>query len=163
MESNRPDRIKRKNPSDTGGSSANKFKRGSQFIPKGEWLRALTLKQWRLAEPVKDPTRNISHAGESLDKILEELGATGGLEEKQLQEAWLKVAGDFIAKNAKPESLKKGTLVLRVVQPTLKFQLEQMKGKLLQNFRRELGEGVVKVIILRIWWKLSGYLIGRAR
>jgi len=153
MESNRPDRNKRRRPSDenrSGGSGVNKFKRGSQFIPKGEWLRALTLKQWRLAEPVKDPTRNISNAGESLDKILEELGATGGLEEKQLQDAWLKVAGDFIAKNAKPESLKKGTLVLRVVQPTLKFQLEQMKAQLLQNFRRELGDGVVKVIILRI-------------
>ncbi len=48
------------------------------------------------------------------------------------------------------QSGQKGVLVLRVVQPTLKFQLEQMKGKLLQNFRRELGEGVVKVIILRI-------------
>ncbi len=152
MESNRPDRNKRfrSSPDKTGGSGVNKFKRGSQFIPKGDWLRALTLKQWRLAEPVKDPIRNISHAAESLDKILEELGATGGLEEKQLQDAWLKVAGDFIAKNAKPESLKKGVLVLRVVQPTLKFQLEQMKGKLLQNFRRELGEGVVKVITLRI-------------
>jgi len=152
MESNRPDRNRRfrSSPDKTGGSGASKFNRGSQHVPKREWLRALTLKQWRLAEPVKDPVRNISHASESLDKILEELGATGGLEEKQLQEAWLKVAGDFIAKNAKPESLKKGVLVLRVVQPTLKFQLEQMKGKLLQNFRRELGEGVVKVIVLRI-------------
>jgi len=137
----------RKSPPKTGGSKGNSFKKGSH---SRDWLRALTLRQWRHADPVKDPVRNISHASESLDKILEEVGATGGLEEKQLQDAWLQVAGEFIAKNAKPESLKKGVLVLRVVQPTLKFQLEQMKGKLLQNFRRELGEGVVKVIVLRI-------------
>ncbi len=155
MESNRPDRNK---PSRRKTSSANtrtgKSQQGSNPFNKSshsrEWLRALTLRQWRLAEPVKDPVRNISHARDALEGILKELGALGGLEEKQLIDAWQKVAGDFIAKNAKPESLKKGVLVLRVVQPTLKFQLEQMKGKLLQNFRRELGEGVVKIITLRI-------------
>jgi len=99
---------------------------------------------------VKDPVRNIHHAGEFLDKLLEEVGATGALEEKQLEEAWLKVAGDFISKNSKPESLKKGVLVLRVVQPALRFQLEQMKGKLLQNFKRELGDGVIKTIVLKV-------------
>lgn len=149
MESNRPNRYPNSNrrSSQNDGSKAYPFKRSSH---SREWLRALTLRQWRHGDPVKDPMRNIAHASESLDKILEEVGAAGGLEEKQLIDAWQRVAGDFIAKNAKPESLKKGVLVLRVVQPTLKFQLEQMKGKLLQNFRRELGDGVVKVITLRI-------------
>ena len=124
-----------------------KFKQGSR---SGDWMRALTLKQWRLAEPVKNPQRNIHSASEFLDQLLAEVGAAGGLEEKQLDDAWLKVAGDFIAKNAKPESLKMGVLVLRVVQPTLRFQLEQMKGKLLRNFAEELGKGVVKTIILRV-------------
>lgn len=123
------------------------FNKGSRSV---QWMRALTLRQWRHGDPVADPKRNIHHAGEHLDALLKELGASGDLEAAQLNEAWAKVAGEFIAKNAKPESLKKGVLVLRVVQPTLKFQLEQMKGKLLQNFKRELGEGVVRVIVLRI-------------
>ncbi len=113
-------------------------------------MRALALKQWRHGDPVKDPLRNIHHAGEFIDKLLEEVGASGSLEEKQLNDAWFKVAGAFIAKNSKPESLKKGVLVLRVVQPALRFQLEQMKGKLLQNFKRELGEGVIKTIVLKV-------------
>jgi len=115
-----------------------------------EWLRAMALRQWRHGDPVKDPVRNIHHAGDFLDKLLEEVGASGSIEEKQLHDAWAKVAGDFIAKNSKPESLKKGVLVLRVVQPALRFQLEQMKGKLLQNFKRELGEGVIKTIVLKV-------------
>jgi len=115
-----------------------------------EWMRAMALRQWRHGDPVKDPVRNIHHAGDFLDKLLEEVGASGSIEEKQLHDAWLNVAGDFIAKNSKPESLKKGVLVLRVVQPALRFQLEQMKGKLLQNFKRELGEGVIKTIVLKV-------------
>lgn len=115
-----------------------------------EWMRALSLRQWRHGDPVKDPTRNISHASEFIDKLLEEVGASGALEERQLHDAWEKVAGEFISKNSKPESLKKGVLVLRVVQPALRFQLEQMKGKLLSNFNRELGEGVIKTIVFKV-------------
>lgn len=115
-----------------------------------EWLRALALRQWRHGDPVKDPKRNINHAGRFLAGLLEEVGASGALEEKQLLDAWAKVAGDFISKNSKPESLKSGVLVLRVVQPALRFQLEQMKGKLLQNFKAELGAGVIKRIILKV-------------
>ncbi len=115
-----------------------------------DWMRALVLRQWRHGEPVKNPTRNIQHAGEFLDKLLEEVGASGSIEEKHLHDAWEKVAGDFIAKNSKPESLKKGVLVLRVIQPALRFQLEQMKGKLLQNFKHELGEGIIKTIVLKV-------------
>lgn len=127
--------------------SKNQSDQGSRSI---EWMRALTLRQWRHGDPVKDPARNINHAGKFLDQLLEEVGASGSLEEKQLHDAWAKVAGDFISQNSKPESLKKGVLVLRVVQPALRFQLEQMKGKLLQNFKAELGEGVIKKIILKV-------------
>jgi predicted nucleic acid-binding Zn ribbon protein len=127
--------------------SGSKSDSGSHSL---EWLRAMALRQWRHGDPVKDPVRNIHHAGKFLDKLLEEVGASGSIEEKQLHDAWAKVAGDFIAKNSKPESLKKGVLVLRVVQPALRFQLEQMKGKLLQNFKRELGEGVIKTIVLKV-------------
>jgi predicted nucleic acid-binding Zn ribbon protein len=132
-----------------------KSKLGSGSRPESgsnslEWMRAMALRQWRHGDPVKDPVRNIHHAGEFIDKLLEEVGASGSIEEKQLHDAWEKVAGDFIAKNSKPESLKQGVLVLRVVQPALRFQLEQMKGKLLKNFKRELGEGVVKTIVLKV-------------
>ena len=124
--------------------------RSEKSLSPVEWMRALTLRQWRHGDPVKDPVRNIHHAGDFIDKLLEEIGASGELEQKQLLDAWVNVSGDFIAKNSKPESLKNGVLVIRVVQPALRFQLEQMKGKLLENLKRELGDGFVKTIILRV-------------
>lgn len=115
-----------------------------------EWMRALTLRQWRHGDPVKNPVRNIHHAGDFIDKLLEEIGVSGEIEQKQLEDAWASVAGDFIAKNSKPESLKNGVLVVRVVQPALRFQLEQMKGKLLNNLKRELVDIPVKTIVLKV-------------
>lgn len=124
--------------------------RSEKSLSSLEWMRALTLKQWRHGDPVKDPVRNIHHAGDFIDKLLEEIGIRGEVEEKQLLDAWVSVAGDFIAKNSKPESLKNGVLVIRVVQPALRFQLEQMKGKLLNNLKRELSEVPVKTIVLKV-------------
>lgn len=111
-----------------------------------EWLRALTLRQLRHADPVKNPERNIHKASEHIDALLEQMGVRGGMEEEQLKAAWVKVAGDFVAKNTKPDSLKKGVLVLTVIQPSMRFHLEQMKGQLMKNLKAELGDGVVKQI-----------------
>ncbi len=136
--------------SDADSGSSFRTERKEKGLSSMEWARAMTLRQWRLADPVRDPVRNIHHAGDFIDRLLEEIGIRGEVEEKQLLETWARVAGDFIAKNSKPESLKDGVLVVRVVQPALRFQLEQMKGKLLINLKRELDEGTVKSIVLKV-------------
>ncbi|MFC5051902.1 DUF721 domain-containing protein [Rubritalea spongiae] len=115
-----------------------------------KWMRELTLRQWRYGDPVPDPNRNIHDASEHLEGLLKDLGIQGGMDEERLRKAWSKVAGDFVAKHAEPESLKKGVLVLVVVQPSMRFHLEQMKGKLLKNLRDELGEGVVKQVRFKV-------------
>lgn len=118
-------------------------KKGSHSLA---WMRALTLYQWRRAEEVTKPMRNISHAGEHIDSILRDLGASGVLEEAQLNEAWRSIAGDFIYQNTQVQSIRNGNLTLRVVQPALKFQLEQMKTQLLNKITSNLGEELVKSI-----------------
>ncbi|MEO1856602.1 MAG: DUF721 domain-containing protein [Rubritalea sp.] len=111
-----------------------------------KWMRELTLRQWRHGDPVTDLNRNIHQASEHLDKLLSKMGVSGGMDEQKLRSAWVKVAGDFVAKHAEPKSLNKGVLVLTVIQPSMRFHLEQMKGKLLKNFSDELGEGIVRQV-----------------
>ena len=115
-----------------------------------KWMRELTLRQWRHGDPVLDPNRNVHQASEHLDKLLSKMGVSGGMDEQKLRNAWVKVAGDFVAKHAEPESLKKGILVLTVIQPSMRFHLEQMKGQLLKNLRDELGEGMVKQVRFKV-------------
>ncbi|WP_018969641.1 DUF721 domain-containing protein [Rubritalea marina] len=115
-----------------------------------KWLREMTLRQWRHGDPVLDPNRNVHIASEHVDSILKKVGVHGGLDEQRLRQAWQTVAGDFVAKHAEPESFRNGVLVLKVVQPSMRFHLEQLKGKMLNNFHRELGKGVVKQIRFKI-------------
>lgn len=115
-----------------------------------KWMRALILRQWRHGDPVPDPNRNIHQAAEYLDGLLSEMGISGGMDEQKLRNAWVKVAGEFVAKHAEPESFKRGILVLTVVQPSMRFHLEQMKGKLLKNLHDELGEGIVKQVRFKV-------------
>lgn len=119
-------------------------------LQKMQWAaREQNLREWR-GNRVLDPNRNIHEASEHLDKLLAKMGVKGGLDEQRLRQAWVKVAGEFVAKHAEPESLKNGVLVLTVIQPSMRFHLEQMKGQLLKNFRAELGEGVVKQVRFKV-------------
>lgn len=108
--------------------------------------RYASLGPWRRI----DPMRNIHNASEHIEALLEKIGLQGEIEEQKLRQAWIKVAGEFIAQHAQPESLKRGVLTVTLLQKTVHFHLEQMKGKLLKNLREELGEDVVKSVRFKV-------------
>lgn len=113
-------------------------------------VRNRLLTQWRGGVDPPSPTRNIHQPGEYLSSLLQSVGLSEGIDEGRLKESWGRVAGEFVAKHTVPESIRGGVLVLRVLQPTMKFHLQQMSGKLLENMRSELGAGVVKQIRFKI-------------
>lgn len=82
--------------------------------------------------------------------MLKIVGLSDGVDEERLKTAWSTVAGEFVSKHTVPESIRAGVLVLRVVQPAMKFHLQQMSNKLLENLHRELGKDAVKKIVFKI-------------
>ena len=113
-------------------------------------VRQQLLTEWRGGVDPPSPTRNIHQPGEYLADLLKSVGLSEGIDEGRLKESWSVVAGEFVSKHTVPESIRGGVLVLRVLQPAMKFHLQQMSGKLLANMRRELGDGVVKQIVFKI-------------
>lgn len=109
-------------------------------------LRRAILAEWRGGEEPKHPDAGVHRPDEFLAAILNQVGAAEGIDEERLRELWREIAGDLVARHASPESLKNGCLTLKVLQPAMRFQLEQMKGRLLTNLRASLGEGKVKSI-----------------
>jgi len=109
-------------------------------------VRNQLLTEWRGGIDPPSPTRNIHQPGEFLSELLKGVGLSEGINADKLKESWSVVAGDFVSKHTVPESIRGGVLVLRVLQPAMKFHLQQMSGKLLENMRQELGDGVVKQI-----------------
>ncbi|NWK54325.1 DUF721 domain-containing protein [Verrucomicrobiaceae bacterium N1E253] len=129
------------------GSRGKGRKRASSHIRR---VRHSLLTQWRGGVDPPAPDRNIHRADEFLSDLLKSVGLSEGIDESRLKESWSKVAGEFVAKHTVPESIRNGVLVLLVLQPTMKFHLQQMSAQLLENMRQELGSGVVKRIIFKI-------------
>lgn len=111
-----------------------------------EFMRRKVLREWWGGDEPLDTNRRVSLAGKFVERILREAGATGGMEEQRLRESWTAVAGEFIARHTEPISFRAGHLRLRVLQPAMRFHLEQMKAPLLARLRQELGEKNVRGI-----------------
>ncbi len=112
--------------------------------------RARILIEWLGGLNPPDPARNIHQPSEFVDGLLKSIGVSDGVDEAHLKEVWASVAGQFVAQHTVPESIREGVLVLRVLQPTMKFHLQQMNGKLLENLHCELGKDTVKKVVFKI-------------
>jgi predicted nucleic acid-binding Zn ribbon protein len=111
-----------------------------------EAIRRAVLREWRGGDDPAHPDERLHVAGEFLAAILRQAGATEGIDEERLRGMWKEVAGDFIARHATPVSLKNGCLTLHVLQPAMRFHLEQSRAELLRKVQQAAGSGVVKSI-----------------
>lgn len=125
-------------------------KRGNAASEQQRKARARILIEWLGGLNPPNPSRNIHQPREFVDGLLKSIGISDGVDEARLREVWANVAGQFVAQHTVPESIRGGVLVLRVLQPAMKFHLQQMNGKLLENLHRELGADTVKKVVFKI-------------
>ena len=123
---------------------------GEKTRPGVREMRADVVRQWVGAGRPLDLEKNVTKASAHLEEVLEVLGVSGGLEEERVKEAWASLAGELIAKQTEPVSLRKGCLTLKVLQPAMRYHLEQLKPGLLRRLQSELGEGNVTSLRLTI-------------
>lgn len=109
-------------------------------------IRSRILSEWRGGDEALDLHARVHRAGAFIDAILKSAGLVEGIQEQELKAAWREIAGEFIARNTEPASVKNGVLVLRVTQPTMRFQLEQMKPMLLTRIREQQETARIKSI-----------------
>ena len=113
-------------------------------------MRSRVKWEFRGAGQPLDLERHVSKAGDWVESILEAIGVKGGLEEERVKETWRSLVGEVVASQTEPVSLRKGCLTLQVLQPSMRYHLEQLKGELLRKLQRELGEEQVKSVRLVI-------------
>lgn len=109
-------------------------------------IREEILREWRGTEEPANLNAGIHLAENFVAAILRSAGMEDGLNEDEVRTMWKDLAGDFISRHTEPLSVKGGHLILRVTQPALRFQLEQMKPMLLGRIRDQLGAGRIKSI-----------------
>ncbi|HST31664.1 MAG TPA: DUF721 domain-containing protein [Chthoniobacterales bacterium] len=114
-------------------------------------LRARIVAEWRGL-----PEKSVAHhrwaaPAEILPQLMGRLGLKERLHETEVAEAWSKIVGEFIAAHSAPVALREGVLYVRVLQPALHYELEQIsKMDILRKLKQRFGGKVVRDVRFRI-------------
>lgn len=115
-----------------------------------ETIRKRVLADWRgMPDETEKPERCVS-AAEALRKLLPRLGLTERLNEQEVQNAWREIVGGFLAEHSIPVSMREGVLVIQVLQPSVRYELDRTwKSEILRKLKARFGPKTVKEIRFR--------------
>lgn len=114
-------------------------------------LRASVITEWRgLPDKMPRPDR-WQTAADVLPKLMQRLGLKERLHETEVLAAWSAMVGDFIAAHSCPTNLRDGVLYVRVLQPALHYELDQIsKPIILRKLKQRFGSRTIREIKFRI-------------
>lgn len=111
-------------------------------------IRADMLAEWRgYREPRKAADQTLPLAT-LLGVVLTSLGLPNRLKEDDVLAAWSEIAGPVLAPHSQPDKLRNGTLHVRVLQPTIRFELQRQRASIAAKLREKFGESMVKDVRL---------------
>jgi Dna[CI] antecedent, DciA len=71
--------------------------------------------------------------------------------ETEVIEAWSKIVGEFIAAHSAPMALREGVLYVRVLQPALHYELEQIsKTEILRKLKQRFVGKTIRDVRFRL-------------
>ena len=111
-----------------------------------QFLRKRVLQEWRGLPAEAPPDRNAS-ISEVLTKVIKKLGLNARIKEDEIIGAWRELVGDFLANHSEPLQLAHHILYVRVLQPTIRYELDRVwKPKVLQKLQERFGAKVIRDI-----------------
>ena len=114
-------------------------------------LRALAIAEWRGLPANRVRPDRWQVPGELLLGLMQQFGLSERLHENEVIDAWKVIVGDFIAAHSQPMSLRGGVLFVRVLQPALHYQFEQIsKAEILRKLKQRFGAKVIRDIRFRL-------------
>jgi predicted nucleic acid-binding Zn ribbon protein len=115
-------------------------------------LRALVLSEWRgLPATPRPSAESVRPIAGTLKTVLAALGLSERIKEEEVLHAWREIVGDFIAAQSSPFRLKDGVLIVRVLQPTVHYELDRIwKPQILARLRQRFGNSAVREIKFRV-------------
>ena len=114
-------------------------------------VRANVIAEWRGLPEKRILQNRWAEPADVLPKLMQRLGLKERLHETEVLEAWSKIVGDFIAAHSAPVALREGVLYVRVLQPALHYELEQVsKIDILRKLKQRFGGKVIRDIRFRV-------------
>ena len=109
-----------------------------------QWARHALISAWRGApEPslVNVPTRQ---AGDLIAGILKQAGLAERAQLEEVLEVWREIVGEYLFGQTQPDSVVRGVLMVRLMQPAVHHALMMEKPRILARLREKLGHVGIK-------------------
>ena len=114
-------------------------------------LRAVVIQEWRGLSEKKVRPDQWETPGVLLPKLMQKLGLKDRLRENEVIDAWSSIVGEFIAAHSTPVALREGVLYVRVLQPSLHYELERVaKTEILRKLKQRFGAKIIRDIRFRL-------------
>lgn len=120
-------------------------------MPMKPSLRQKVLEEWRGLPQPGPETDRVASVGTVLGALAPKLGLGERLLEEEVVAAWAETVGPFFAAHSRPTRLHQGILVVRVLQPTVLFELERSwKPIILAKLRERFGGRKIQAIRFKV-------------
>lgn len=97
------------------------------------------------------PRHNAKPVGDAIIAVMEKLGLKDRLKEEEVLRCWAEIVGDFVSRHSTPQRLAAGVLTVRVLQPTLRYELDRVwKQDILSKLKAKFGARTVKEVKFQI-------------
>jgi predicted nucleic acid-binding Zn ribbon protein len=114
-------------------------------------LHTAVIAECRNQQEKKTRPDRFQGTAELLPKIMQRLGLRERLHEAEVIDAWSKIVGEFIAAHSAPVALREGILYVRVLQPALHYELEQVsKIEILRKLKKRFSSKTIRDVRFRL-------------
>ncbi|MFI0347551.1 MAG: DUF721 domain-containing protein [Chthoniobacterales bacterium] len=113
---------------------------------RANFLRKRVLLEWR-GLPDKEEKDRSSGIVDVLGQVIRKLGLDSRIKENEIITAWKQLVGDFLAEHSEPQQLIRGILHVRVLQPTVRYELDRVwKPDIKRKLQERFGAKVIREI-----------------
>jgi hypothetical protein len=82
-------------------------------------------------------------------KIVAQAGIADRMKLEEVLAAWRDIVGDFLFQHSRPESILRGVLMVRVLQPTVHHALAMERTRILKKLQTQLKSAGIKDVRLK--------------
>ena len=106
-------------------------------------LRSKVIADWRGMPERPFPQDTSRSIAGVLEKVIAQLGLGKRVREEEIMRAWQDIVGPFIAQHSTPQRLVEGVLHIRVLQPSMLYELDRtLRADILAKLKKTFGRAV---------------------
>ena len=81
----------------------------------------------------------LKRVADLLEPIIKQAGLRERVQLEEVLAAWREIVGDFLFQHSRPDSVSRGILKVRLLQPAVHHALTMEKPRILKRLREKLG------------------------